>query len=203
VSQLDDAMKSLQTNIMTLKEGRITSGVELEPLPSEFFYLSDRIDEDWNILNRYITDYVASQGEARSISVPSLTPSQLAVQRKNFESLASNLVESSDVLVTNLRLHANINSQNLILLQIIFGILNIVILLLVLCFVARILKPIPALTQATSEIEKGNLNISVKQKGNDELSVLGQSFNSMVNSLARYKSRQNELTMHLESKMMN
>lgn len=84
-----------------------------------------------------------------------------------------------------------------------FGILNIVILLLVLYFVARILKPIPALTQATSEIEKGNLNISVKQKGNDELSVLGQSFNSMVNSLARYKSRQNELTMHLESKMMN
>jgi hypothetical protein len=56
VSQLDDAMKSLQTNIMTLKEGGITSGVELEPLPSEFFYLSDRIDEDWNILNRYITD---------------------------------------------------------------------------------------------------------------------------------------------------
>jgi hypothetical protein len=154
VSQLDDAMKSLQTNIMTLKEGGIKSGVELEPLPSEFFYLSDRIDEDWNILNRYITDYVASQGEARSISVPSLTPSQLAVQRKNFESLASNLVESSDVLVTNLRLHANINSQNLILLQIIFGILNIVILLLVLYFVARILIPIPALTQATSEIEK-------------------------------------------------
>ena len=93
------------------------------------------------------------------------------MQRKNFESLASNLVESSDVLVTNLGLHANINSQNLILLQIIFGILNIVILLLVLYFVARILRPIFALTQATTEIEKGNLDVSVTQKGNDELST--------------------------------
>ena len=200
VSQLEDAMESLQTNIMTLKEGGTTSGVNLEPLPSEFFHLSNRIDEDWNILKRSITDYITSQGEAGQSSVPSVTPSQLAVQRKNFVSLASNLVESSDVLVTNLGLHANINSQNLILLQIIFGILNIVILLLVLYFVTRILRPIFALTQATSEIEKGNLDVSVRQKGNDELSVLGQSFNSMVNSLRRYKERQNELTNALAVK---
>jgi len=86
------------------------------------------------------------------------------------------------------------------LLQILFGILIIGILVLVLYFVARILRPISALTQATSEIEKGNLDVSVKRKGNDELSVLSDSFNSMVNSIKRYNERQNELTKALEFK---
>jgi signal transduction histidine kinase len=85
-------------------------------------------------------------------------------------------------------------------LQIIFGVLNIVILILILYVVARILRPISALTRATSEIEKGNLDVSVKQKGKDELSILGKSFNSMVYSLLRYKDRQKELTSTLASK---
>ena len=44
---------------------------------------------------------------------------------------------------------ADTYSQNLMLLQILFGILIIGILLLVLYFVARILRPISALTQAS------------------------------------------------------
>ena len=49
----------------------------------------------------------------------------------------------------------------------------------------RILKPVYALTAATSEISKGNLDVTVEDKGNDELSVLSNSFNSMVKSLKR------------------
>ncbi|MDQ6863811.1 MAG: hypothetical protein M3044_08300 [Thermoproteota archaeon] len=56
------------------------------------------------------------------------------------------------------------NSQNLMLLQIILGILNIGILVLILYLIARILKPIFALTQATLEVEKGNLDVSIKVK---------------------------------------
>jgi nitrogen fixation/metabolism regulation signal transduction histidine kinase len=42
----------------------------------------------------------------------------------------------------------------------------------VLFIVMRILKPIYALTTATSEVTRGNLDVSVKSRGNDdELSV--------------------------------
>ena len=52
---------------------------------------------------------------------------------------------------------------------------------------------------ATSEISKGNLDVTVEDKGNDELSVLSNSFNSMVKSLKSYIEKQNELTKELEN----
>ena len=63
----------------------------------------------------------------------------------------------------------------------------------------RILKPVFALTAATSEISKGNLDVTVEGKGNDELSILSSSFNSMVKSLKSYIIKQNELTKELEN----
>jgi signal transduction histidine kinase len=63
----------------------------------------------------------------------------------------------------------------------------------------KILKPIFALTTATSEISRGNLDISIKSTGNDELSVLSRSFNSMVNSLNSSVKKQSELTKELEN----
>jgi len=54
------------------------------------------------------------------------------------------------------------------------------------------------MTYATSEIKKGNLDVSIKCKGNDELSVLGESFNSMVDSIKNYVKTQNELTNKLK-----
>ena len=201
VSQLEDAMYKLQTNIMTLKQGGTISGIYLRPLPSDFLDLSRRIDEDWSIFKTYITDNLVKRREGGQVTaVRSNTTAESITERKNLESLASNLIGSSDALVTKLGQQAETNSQNLMLLQILFGILIIGILVLVLYFVARILRPISALTQATSEIEKGNLDVSVKRKGNDELSVLSDSFNSMVNSIKRYNERQSELTKALEFK---
>ena len=69
------------------------------------------------------------------------------------------------------------------LLQILFAILIVSILILILYLVARMLKPIFDLTQATSKIKKGNFDVSVRQKGSDELSVLTESFNSMTASM--------------------
>jgi methyl-accepting chemotaxis protein len=60
------------------------------------------------------------------------------------------------------------------------------------------LRPIFALTKATSEIKKGNLDVSIKQKGNDELSALSESFNSMIGSIKNYIKKQNEITKQLE-----
>ena len=201
VSQLEDAMYKLQTNIMTLKQGGTISGINLRSLPSDFLDLSRRIDEHWSIFKTYITDNLLKRHEDGQVTAArSNATAQSTTERKNLELLASNLIGSSDALVTKLGRQADTYSQNLMLLQILFGILIIGILVLVLYFVARILRPISALTQATSEIEKGNLDVSVKRKGNDELSVLSDSFNSMVNSIKRYNERQNELTKALEFK---
>ena len=71
-------------------------------------------------------------------------------------------------------------------------------MVLILYLVARILRPIFALTQATSKVKKGDLDVSVKQKGTDELSILSESFNSMVDSIRGYSKKQNELTKYLE-----
>ena len=199
ISQLEDAMYKLQTNIMTLKQGGTISGINLRALPLDFLDLSRQIDEDWSIFNTYITDNLLKRREGGQVTeARSNSTAQSTTERKNLELLASNLIGSSDALVTKLGRQADTDSQNLMLLQILFGILIIGILVLVLYFVARILRPISALTQATSEIEKGNLDVSVKRKGNDELSVLSDSFNSMVNSIKRYNERQNELTKALE-----
>ena len=201
IPQLEDAMYKLQTNIMTLKQGGTISGINLRSLPSDFLDLSRRIDEDWSIFKTYITNNLLKRHEDGQVTAArSNATAQSTTERKNLELLASNLIGSSDALVTKLGRQADTDSQNLMLLQILFGILIIGILVLVLYFVARILRPISALTQATSEIEKGNLDVSVKRKGNDELSVLSNSFNSMVNSIKRYNERQNELTKALEFK---
>jgi nitrate/nitrite-specific signal transduction histidine kinase len=116
------------------------------------------------------------------------------------ESLAANLINSSDSLVTQLGVDSAKNSLNVMLLEIFFGIMNIGVVLLIIYFVTKILKPISALTQATSEIKKGNLDVSIEQghKGNDELSVLGESFNSMVQSIKNYITKQNQLTSELK-----
>jgi signal transduction histidine kinase len=201
ISQLEDAMYKLQTNIMTLKQGGTISGINLRSLPSDFLDLSRRIDEDWSVFKTYITNNLLKRHEDGQVTAArSNATAQSTTERKDLELLASNLIGSSDALVTKLGRQADTDSQNLMLLQILFGILIIGILVLVLYFVARILRPISALTQATSEIEKGNLDVSVKRKGNDELSVLSDSFNSMVKSIKRYNERQNELTKALEFK---
>jgi signal transduction histidine kinase len=111
--------------------------------------------------------------------------------------MASDLIESSDKLVTLLGQQTDKNTQNLMLLQILFAILIIGIMVLILYLVARILRPIFALTQATSKVKNGILDVSVKQKGNDELCTLSESFNSMVQSIKNHITKQNQLSSEL------
>jgi signal transduction histidine kinase len=197
-SQLKDAMNRLESNIMTLKQGGKISGVDLKPLPSNLLDLWNNVDGRWNIYKAYMTNILlALPSEAGNIITPRTTTDQ-SLGRKPVESMASNLIDSSDKLVTLLGQQTDKNSQNLLLLQILFAILIIGILVLILYLVERMLRPIFALTQATSKVKNGNLDVSVKQKGNDELSALSKSFNSMVDSIRDYSKKQNELTRHLE-----
>ncbi|HYT46610.1 MAG TPA: ATP-binding protein [Methylomirabilota bacterium] len=190
-SQLKVAMNSLESNIIVLKQGGMISDIDLKPLPSNFLDLWNAVDVKWNVFKTYVTNKLLTPPQARTAMDQSLT-------RTVFESTASNLINSSDKLVTQLGQQTDKNSQNLILLQILFAILIVSVTVLILYLVARILRPIFVLTQATSKVEKGNLDVSVEQKGSDELSVLSRSFNSMTAFLRDYIKKQAELTRQLE-----
>ena len=186
--QLKDAMSSLESNIMTLKQGGKISGVNLKPLPPNLLPLWNSVDNRLNIYKTYLTN--------KLLTLPSEARTELV--RKEFEPIAFSLIESSDRLVTLLGQQTDKNTQNLMLLQILFAILIIGILVLILYVVARILRPIVDLTQATSKVKNGNFNASIKPKGCDEVSILSQSFNSMVQSIKNYITKQNQLTSELQ-----
>jgi signal transduction histidine kinase len=182
------------------------------------------IDNDWNKFRNFITNEIVKPSLQQRAQLQLKTPANLANTPKNVTSihtttaavtatsatklyqsikpelglLAPNVINSSDRLVTQLANDAAIGSRNLILLEIFLAIVNIVVVLLILYFVKKILNPIDVLTSATSEVKKGNLEVSVQHEGNDELSLLSESFNSMVQSIRNYIKKQNQLTSELK-----
>jgi signal transduction histidine kinase len=197
-SQLKAAMDSLQSNIMTLKQGGRISGIDLRPLPSGLLDMWKAIDQNWNDYKTFIAQEILIPQSAKETTSSPLIAIDRSLADKGLESKAYNLVNSSDKLVTQLGQQADKNSENVMLLQILFAILIVGILVLILYLVARMLKPIFVLTRATSEIKKGNLDVSIAHKGSDELSVLSESFNSMVGSIRDSTIKQDELTKKLE-----
>ena len=81
--------------------------------------------------------------------------------------------------------------------------MNALLILFILFLVGRLLKPVSMLTRATSEVKKGNLKVSINYKGKDELSVLADSFNSMVSTIKNFIKKQTELTDELTSLNMH
>lgn len=73
------------------------------------------------------------------------------------------------------------NMQNKII-QI--GIISILLIIPVSIVIAKFLSnPINSLTDAMLQVQKGNLNVSVKPTSNDEIGVLSQTFNKMIHGL--------------------
>jgi signal transduction histidine kinase len=221
-AKLNDAINNLNTNLVVLRDGGQTSNIELKPLSSKFLNSLQIINNDWNKFRNYITLEIVKPSLQQRAQLQLRAPGNLANTSKNITSiptttanatsttklyqstkpemgsLASNLINSSDRLVTQLANDAAIDSRNLILLEIFLAIVNIGVVLLMLYFVKKILKPIDELTSATSEVKKGNLEVSVQHKGNDELSLLSESFNSMVQSIKNHIKKQNQLTSELK-----
>jgi len=194
ISHINVVMNSLQSNIIGLTEGGSISGVHLRPLPSEFSDLWNTVNAKWNTYRTAISNNLiipSEEGKANTID-------KLTI-RKQFNSLALDLIGASDVLVTQLGEQVDKNSYNLLILQIALGILNMGILALILYLITRILRPIFVLTQAMSEVKKGNLEISVQEnnKAKDELSILTRSFNLMLDTIRNHNKKQDELTKDL------
>ena len=192
--KLETARDNLEANIQALTHGGTISGVSIKSLPTDFSDYLNNVTRDFSAYKLLIDDNIIgpSQGVLD-------TPETVLVLKQDLEATASNLVRSSDILVTALGSYADNNSQNLIILQIFLAVLNIGILVLILYLVSRILKPISELTQGTREIRKGKLNYHVEQKSNDELGELTDSFNSMINSIRSYIEEQRRLTDELKT----
>ena len=129
-SQLRAAINSLKSNILTLKQGGMLSGVDLKPLPSAFFDLWNAVDRNWNFYETYVTQKILKpyqQVNGVTKASPPITTKTIAIDqlllKKQVESLASDLIASSDRLVTQLGVQTDKNSNGLIVYQIIFAIL--------------------------------------------------------------------------------
>ena len=188
-SKIDSAAKQLELNILGLKQGGKISSIDLKPLPSQFSSYWNTIYQKWVLLKTAITNNILSKpNEGNSTIITKIV-----------EPKAASLIDSSNLLVTQLGEYAKNESQTLIFLETIFAVANIAVSAVILYIVVRILKPIFDLNKAMLKVKKGNLEVSVKQrKGNDELSTLTESFNSMVDSIRNYIITQNDLTGKLK-----
>src|SRR5215213_354244 len=204
VSKINSAIEQLDSNILALRQGGKVQDVDLKPLPLEFFDDWNIIYQKWVSLKTILTNNIIKPNEkinptAATTTTTTTTEPIDKVIKTTLETRALSLVDSSNALVTKLGKYARNISQNSMFLQAMFAVLNIAVAAIVLFIVMKILKPIFSLTTATSEVKRGNLDISIKSTGNDELSVLSDSFNSMVNSIKNYVKKQNELTKELEN----
>lgn len=214
--RLNDAMINLNASLLALRDGGKTSNLELElkPLPSKYLDSWKIINNNWNRLTTFITYDIlkpaqqqkGQQLQLKTFATATIPTTAIAAAAKLYtstkiklESLALNVINSSDRLVTQLGNDTAKDSRNLVLLEIFLAVLNIGVVILILYFVIKILKPIDTLTRATSEIKKGNFDVPIqKHKGDDELSLLSESFNSMVQSIKNYITTQNQLTSELK-----
>src|SRR5438093_4721587 len=186
---LKNGINNLEANIEALTYGGAISCANIKSLPPDFSGYLNNVIRDFSAYKALIQDKIIARFQGSQV-----TPETVLVLRQDLEATASNLVRSSDILVTALGSYADNNSQNLIMLQIFLAVLNIGILVLILYLVTRILRPISVLTQATREIKKGNLSYHVEHKGDDELGELTESFNSMINSIRAYIEEQRRLS---------
>jgi methyl-accepting chemotaxis protein len=194
-SNLKVALNNLESNILVLKQGGKTSGIEVDPLSPEFSGLWNIINEKGQSFKRFINENIIGSTNQQRLT----EARQEQSIRNELESMAVSLVRSSDALVTNLGQTTERNSQNLMLLEVVLATIIVMIMLLILYILFKMLRPIFSLTSATSEAKKGNLDVSVSLKGNDELSALSESFNSMIVSIREHVKKQSLMQNEIQN----
>ena len=170
-SDVEDALVNLKSNILALRDGGNLGGIELDPIPPQFI-------ENWEAV---YGDYLAVEEETQRL----VSPKASAPRPAELEADGNKLIAASDTLVSRLGEYAKDNSRQLLTLQIGLGVLNLAVNVGMLYTILRTLYPIKLLTKATAALQKGTLDVFVKQAGNHELRDLAESFNSMVKSLKR------------------
>jgi signal transduction histidine kinase len=203
ISKIKEAEQQFDSNIMALKNGNTISNIQLEPIPTEFMNTWNIIYQKWQYLKSALEEQIYKNSQGKGLNFQNINSSS-TFNKKSKDSikqeiypLAFELINSSDTLVTQLGLSAKNNMDNLVLMQFVFGLMNVLLILFVLLLVSQMLKPVLVLTKATAEVKKGNLDISVNYRGNDEISYLIVSFNSMIETIKSDIKKQTDLTNQL------
>ena len=194
VSRIKMTITQLESNMVVLKQGGKVGGIDLKPLPVEFLNEWNEIYQKWVSVKKIITNNLVKLNETSN--------SQKAID--NFRDIMPeaelwSLIDLSNILVTKLSEYVKSNSEYSLFTQRIFIVLDISVIATFMLYLARkILKPIFALSIATSKVRKVNLNITAiktqRHDEDDELSVITESFHIMMNSLKTYVREQNKLT---------
>ena len=194
ISKINSAINQLESNVLALKQGGNIVGIDLKSLPTEFSDDWNKIYHKWISLKTIIANNIIKSSDENMGSIDKLT------QRK-IETEALSLVNLSNILVTKLGEYVRNNSENLLFNQRVFIILDLVVIAAFVLYLTRkILKPILSLTSAISEVNRETHNVIAQSKGNnnnDELSLIGNSFNYMVNFIKNIK-KEDELIKELK-----
>jgi signal transduction histidine kinase len=204
-STVNSAINQLESNILTLRQGgNIVAGIDLKPLPREFL-------DDWNKIYQKWISIKTNLANKIIKSTNELTNFETSIDRVKEVSLleteAISLIDSSNLLVTQLGNYLKDNSEYSLFIQQIFTILIIAVTTAFAFYISsKILKPIFSLTSTISEINGEKLNVIIGQnKGNNnnsknELLILSNSFNYMLNSIKNIKN-QDKLIKELEKEI--
>jgi PAS domain S-box-containing protein len=169
---VETSLANLKANIFLLENGGVSDQANVSPLAPQFQTEWDDIYQNYLALeaetNRVLAVDIAS-GE-----IPAITP-QINAGNK--------LVKSSDLLVSDMGESVQENSTRLVSIQVALGMLNVAVVLIIFYLVLWIIRPIKSLTKAASEVSRGNLDVQVPSKSNDELGELAETFNKMSRSV--------------------
>ena len=208
VHSLSIALDELIANIMVLKSGGelnpATGRVFLAPLQAKYHDQWNQINEKAVALGEHVRSMertiaggkvpadIKSANEIQLSSSSSVPVELLDGEAAAVETLASDLIVSSDHLTRQLGSDAQINSQNLVSMQTILLIGIVMVSGVVLYVIKRLLAPISLIIDTTKVVKKGNFAVPpVKHlQGSDEISILAASFNSMIEQLHQYDQMQ-------------
>ncbi len=173
ISKIKVAEQQLDSNIMALKNGGHISDIQLQPIPSEFMNTWNVIYQKWQNLKSTLDKQIYKNSQDKNFNFQNMNSSISNKKSNDFirqqiYPLTFELINLSDALVTQLGQSAKKNMDNLVLLQFVFGSMIVLLILFILRLVYRMLKPVLMLTKATSEVKKGNLNVSINYKGNND-----------------------------------
>ena len=125
LSNIGSAMNQLESNILTLKQGGMISDIDLRPLPSKFLEDWNLIYQEWVSLKAILTNSVMQSNE--KINNAAITSPTVEALMATIQTRGSSLLNSSNILVTELGEYARVSSQNSMILQGIFAVLNIAV----------------------------------------------------------------------------
>lgn len=121
VSKISSAINQLESNIVVLKEGGKAASIDLMPLQVEFLNDWNKVYQKWISLKTIIVNNIIKPSHENIGSIDKLT-------QRILETEALSLVNLSDILVTNLGEYVRSNSENLLLNQRVFIILDMAVI---------------------------------------------------------------------------